>query len=362
MRDRQSSYQDAAYGHPHRGRFWPRRGRRAFRAGSAHSGTPRLGVDLQAHTAAPHLDLTSAARATAPFVRRLPWRRDRDMSYALARPRATRPHRMRLRWVLLIALAVQVVLAAAAVWAVNSSVVRHLRIVGTADTQITRTVAALPLTGCVIVRCDLTRDTHLVEALPTVAHASVRAIFPDTLVITLTPRTPALIWTATAGTLVLASDGVVLGPLASDPAYAQLNLPTVADPAAVAFSGALPSAGASLDAGLVNMAAQLRKGLASAIGNSWTLTYLANSGLVAVAPNGMQVLFGDARAAAAMVDDDASAKTLGSPPSAATVAKGVRLQLDAAHQILKALAGRGETASRIDLRWGAHPYIVPTSG
>jgi hypothetical protein len=44
------------------------------------------------------------------------------------------------------------------------------------------------------------------------------------------------------------------------------------------------------------------------------------------------------------------------------VTQGARLQLDAARQILRVLAGRGETASQIDLRWGAHPDVVPAGG
>lgn len=326
---------------------------------------PRIGVDLRAHPSRTgHGFADAGGAAHAPFAWHLTWRRKRetDSFYAARTPRITRTRRLGLRSVLLIALAVQAVLAVAVVWAVNSAQVRHVRLQGATNIAVAHAITALPLTGCVIVRCDLGRDTRLVEALPAISHATVTAIFPDTLIVTVALRTPALAWVTDAGTVVLASDGVVLGPLNGDPAFAVLHLPAVADASASAFAGMLPTTGTTLDADLVNMAAQLRSGLASALSNGWTLTYLSNIGLAAVAPNGMRVLFGDARAAAAMVGDDASAQTLGSPPALATVTKGVRLQLDAAHQVLQALASRGETAAQVDLRWGAYPDVVPAGG
>ena len=373
MPDRQSPRQEAVRWPLPKDPFESRRGREhsrerdrshgARRGGTAHLDVPRLGIDLRASPDHARQEFSATPNAHASrFQWRPRRRRTRAPSYATTPTEFARTRRLGFRSVLLIALVVQAVLAVAAVWAVNSAQIKHLQVRGASDASVARAIAALPLTGCVIVRCDLARDLQAIEALPAVAHASITAVFPDTLIVSVALRTPALAWVTDAGTVVLSTDGVVLGPLDSDPAYVALRLPTVADASANAFAGAQPVAGARLDADLVNMAAQLRTGLVSALGNGWTLTYLSTIGLAAVAQNGMQIFFGDARAAAAMVSDDASAQTLGSPPALAVVTKGAKLQLDAAHGILQTLASRGETASRIDLRWGNYPDIVPTSG
>jgi hypothetical protein len=258
---------------------------------------------------------------------------------------------------------IQALLAGAAVWVLTSPTwqVRHVRVQGTNDAVVAQAIQALPLTGCDIFRCDLTGDARLVQTLPAVAHAVVHAAYPDTLVVVVALRTPALVWSTNQGAVVIADDGTVLGAPESDPVYAALHLPVVEDAGAVAFGG-VPAAGARLDTALVEMAAQLRSGLHDALGDGWALVYLPGVGLAATQPDGRRVLFGTPRDAAAMLSDTASAQALGTDPTPDDASRGVQAQLAALHRILAELSSRGQSAELLDLRWGAHPYWRPASG
>lgn len=372
MRDRPAPRLTLSSGRLHKTRRWPRRGRSAHRQWEALSDVPRLGVDLHAHITPTH-DAYTADDYTQPQPRipsLLAWRlslprlRERIASLPLKQRQPSHPAagRSTFHSALIVAFVIQLLLATAAIWTVSTWQVRHIRIQGSNDPLVTQHIAALPLANCLVIRCDLAHDTALVEALPAVASAALTTALPDVLIVTVTLRTPALIWATDAGSLVLASDGVVLGSLESDPAYAALHLPTIADSTAAAFSGTLPTAGAKIDANLVYMAEQLRNGLVAALGEGSTLRYAGDTGLTAITSDGTLVLFGDARAAAAMLGDDASVQALGASPPRATVAQGVRLQLDAARSILQVLTAYGQSALTIDLRWGSHPYVLPRNG
>jgi cell division septal protein FtsQ len=355
MRERRPTHPAAAGWRPHRARHTPRRVRSEPIAGATDGW---LNVDLRAQP-----------ETHEPRGPRLPWRRPSG-SYPTSLPLSpaspltatARRRRLRLHPALAALLVVQALVAGLATWALTSWQVRSVRVQGASDAVVTRAIEALPLTGCVIFRCDLARDAQVVEALPAVAHATVSAAYPDTLVVVITLRTPALAWKTEQGELVIADDGTVLGTPQSDPAYASLRLPEVDDAAAATFAGTMPAAGARLDADLVKMATQLRTGMAVVLGDGWALDYQRGVGLAAVQSDGRRVLFGMPRDAAAMSPDDASIQTLGSPPSSATVAQGVRLQLDALQLLLQELARRGQQAALIDLRWGAHPYWRPATG
>lgn len=257
----------------------------------------------------------------------------------------------------------QALLAGAAAWALTSSTwqVRYVRVQGTNDAVVAQAIQALPLTGCNVFRCDLTRDVRLVRALPAVAHADVHAAYPDTLVVVVVLRTPVLVWITNQGAIVIADDGTALGAPANDPAYAALHLPVVEDASAAAFGG-VPAAGVRLDTALVEMAAQLRSGLHDALGDGWALVYLPGIGLAATQPDGRQVLFGTPSDAVSMLSDAASAQALGTDPTPDAASRGARAQLAALHRILAALSSRGQSTELIDLRWGAHPYWRPASG
>ncbi|HEX6797909.1 MAG TPA: FtsQ-type POTRA domain-containing protein [Ktedonobacterales bacterium] len=280
---------------------------------------------------------------------------------APSRPPSGQPsqhHRRTRRIALLALLCAQVLVAATTVWALTTPrfQTRRIRVAGTDDMLVVSRVQALPLTGCNIFACDTVALARQVERLPAVASATVSTVYPDGLLVRVTPRQPALVWHTSAGELVLATDGTVLGAVSDDPTFAHLALPRVEDGSAAAFDGKTPPPGARVDPLLVNMAAQLRKGIQPVLGNGWALDYDTRNGLVAVNGSGAQVLFGTPRVAAQAADDTPSVAALLSQPTAGQVAKGVRMQLAELHALLGLLAGRGQQAALIDLRWGAHPY------
>jgi hypothetical protein len=98
--------------------------------------------------------------------------------------------------------------------------------------------------------------------------------------------------------------------------------------------------------------------MAGALGDGWALRYTADRGFVATNATGQQVLFGTPSDAALAMRADAQTQALPqvTPPSADAVARGMRWQLAELRALLAQLKQRGEHATLIDLRWGAHPY------
>ena len=252
---------------------------------------------------------------------------------------------------------VQGILVGIAIWALTSPVwqVRHVQVQGTDDAVVAQAIQALPLTGCNIFRCDLTRAAQLAAELPAVAQAEAHAVYPDGIAIVVQLRQPAALWRTTAGAYVVAADGTVLGTLESDPRFAGQELAEVRDGVSLSFSGRSPPAGTRVDTALVAMAMQLHGEIGKALGDRWALAYNVQ-GFVAVLPDGRRVLFGMPRDAASAADADVSASTLGHDPSADEVTQGVNAQLAELRAILALLQSRGQQATLIDLRWGAHPY------
>lgn len=270
------------------------------------------------------------------------------------------PHHRSRRIALLALLCAQVLIAAAALWALTTPrfQVRRIEVAGTSDPLVVRHIQALPLLGCNIFRCDTTDLARRVEHLPAVASATVSTLYPDGLLVRVTPRQPALLWHTSSAAVVVAMDGTVLGTVSDDPALAHLALPRIEDAPAAAFGGATPTAGTRIDPLLVNMAAQLRKGMQPVLGDDWALDYDARIGLVAVKSgnSSMRVLFGTPRDAAQAADDTPGVAALLSNPTSGQVAQGVRMQLAELQALLALLASQGQRAALIDLRWGAHPY------
>lgn len=292
------------------------------------------------------------------------------MSHDIARPpavsRPRRPHptdkrRRRVHPALIALILAQIGLVAVAAWGLTSPTwqVRHLRVEGTRDPALLGAIQRMPLTGCNIFRCDLAASAHQVARLPLVAHAEAQASYPDTLVIVVTPRHSAVLWHTGAGDVVLAADGTVLGAPESDPTFTQPALPQIDDDAAALFGGQLPPAGQSISAVLVEMAGQLRKDMAGALGDGWALHYTADRGFVATNTTGQQVLFGTPSDAALATQASAQAQALPqvAPPSADAVTRGVQRQLAELRALLAQFKQRGEHATLIDLRWGSHPYF-----
>ncbi|MGZ3680168.1 MAG: cell division protein FtsQ/DivIB [Ktedonobacterales bacterium] len=326
----------------------------------------RVGLDLR----------TGASRARASVMRRgqhrpIPITTHGDASpikppsarppaASRPRPRLTSRRSLHIHPALKGLLVAQVALIALAIWGLTSPTwqVRHIRVEGTSDPVLRQAIQQLPLTGCNIFRCDLASSAHQVQRLPLVAHAQAHASYPDTMVIVVTPRQPAILWHTGVGDLVLATDGTVLGAPESDPAFTRPALPRIDDDSATLFGGQLPHSGQSISAVLVEMAGQLRRDMTGALGDGWALRYTADRGFVASSADGRQVLFGTPSDAALATQTDAQAQALPlvTPPSADAVARGVQRQLAELHALLAQLKQRSERATLIDLRWGAHPY------
>ncbi len=246
-----------------------------------------------------------------------------------------------------------------ALWAVTTPrfQVRTVRIEGASDPQLVAAIRALPLAGCDVFRCDTAARRRAVVALPAVAEAEVSAVLPDTLVVRVTPRQPALLWRAGGQGIVLAADGVVLGTTQSNPTYTKLSLPAMDDPQSALFAGKIPAAGRRVDPAVVEMARQLRRGMDEVLRDGWTLRYSSDLGFVAERADGARALFGGPADAATAVQPGAGPAGLGAiTPDAATAGRGATRQIATLRALLDTLAKNGQRATLIDLRWGAHPY------
>jgi hypothetical protein len=346
----------------------PRALQPASRKPSASRGS-RVGVDMQSGQNLPPIPSRprrnshsrgAAGKATAGPLTRAAVAPSSTVSPPLAadhdqeRRRANRSHRI----ILVALLCAQVMVAAGAIWALTSPQfqVRHVQIAGVSDPLVVGRIQALPLTGCNIFHCDTSALAQRVERVPAVAGATVSTVYPDSLLVQVTLRQPALLWQTSAAEVVIAADGIVLGTTASDPAYSHLALPTIQDASAAAFSGATPAAGTRMDPLLAKMAGQLRKDLPTVLSAGWSLDYEARDGLVAVGSSGARVLFGAPRDAAQAADDTPNVAALLTPPTAAQVERGVHQQLAELQALRALLASKGQYAMLIDLRWGTHPY------
>lgn len=261
-----------------------------------------------------------------------------DATPLTTRRRTRRSHRgswsARLRG--LLAVTALAGLGALAVWIWTASALRanSVRVVGTTDPELVTAVRALPMAGCFVLLCDTQRDAALVEGIPTIARAQVSFALPGTLVIDVTPRTPALVWRAYGDNFLVGGDGVVIGLAgASD----QTQLAAVDDPQGAALTAGNARAGGRLPAALVEMAVELRSRLPGIVGHDVTLSYDRDAGLVADDGHGLRIAFGDP----SQPPNDAPSGTAG--------------QLAELRVMLDAVAQRGQRAAWIDLRWGTHP-------
>jgi POTRA domain, FtsQ-type len=359
MRDRRGTQPSMIGARPRGLRFAfrpPRNGssRRAPREG-------RLGVDLRGQPGTQRDALDAPFRAAARPRLRKSWSPTATTSRGGNPLNGARRARRRVfpSPAVTLLLAAQVAILIVAGWALTSPAweARQVVVEGTRDQTLVAAIEALPLTGCNIFRCDLADRIRRVEALPAVASADVQAVFPDTLEIVVTPRTPALLLHTGGGSYVVADDGVVLGTPHDAPAWNVAALPALDYPDGAPAGGAPLAAGTRLDATVVNLAAQLRRGLHEAFDDAWALRYGRDDGFTATGPGGAQVRFGTARDVASAAGGDLSAATLGGAPDLARVSRGVTAQLAELRAILKALSDRGQRAALIDLRWGSHPYV-----
>lgn len=231
--------------------------------------------------------------------------------------------------------------------------VRHVRIQGTSDATLQALARAQRLTGCDAFRCDFSAAQRAIAASPRAQAVSITATFPDTAVVNITPRLPVALWTAQGQTWAVGADGVVVGSTQRDPSLARADAARVDDPANLAFAGHVTQPGSRMDPALVAMASQLRMSGSAAGLQLSALRYSAQDGFTAQAPGGALIIFGAPADAQAMLADVTGAASAVSP---ASIARGARIQVEAASAILTRLAQTGASASVIDVRWGAHPY------
>lgn len=360
----------------------PRRSARAHRAGmpflrvvrepaASHPISQRragqVDVDLRSGRALPTLDGPATRRhhgassGTVTHSTRARIGVDTD-PLGHARAGLLRPRR-RVRNAIIGILLVQALFGALILWAVTSPTwqVRWVRVQGTQDAMLLSAIHKLPLTGCNVFHCDTRHAAALVAGLPLVAHAEAHVDYPNGLVVNVTTRSPAIIWSTGDQAEIIASDGTVLDPIGADPILTQTALPEVTDASAAAFGGHDPAPGARIDAAVVRMAGQLRMGLADALGDGWVLQYTAGSGLEATNSHGQIVIFGTPVDAVAGLSSAPGSLGPAGSPGARDVDRGTAIQLDEARQIVAALGKRGETPAVIDVRWGAHPYYRLTA-
>ena len=159
-------------------------------------------------------------------------------------------------------------------------VVRSVVVEGTKAAFAGSIVDASGALGQPIFRLDTQEVARRVAAHPAVASASVSTRFPDTVVVRLTERVPALDWQV--GTRAVEADdhGWVIAE-AFDP-----NLPRIYQ-----AQGDLPEAGSQLPVGIVQAALVVTGKLSDTLSS---LEYDPATGLTAQLKNGRAVILGDA--------------------------------------------------------------------
>ncbi len=238
---------------------------------------------------------------------------------------------------------------------------RRVRIQGTSDPTLLALAHAQRLTGCNAFRCDFSAAQRAIGASPRVQSVSIQVVFPDTTLVRVTPRQAAALWRTQGQTWAVGADGVVVGSIQVDPALAGQGAALVDDPGDLAFAGQTPRPGVRMDAALVTMARQLRIS-APAVGlDPQSISYSAADGFTLRASgSGALVVFGAPADAQATLAELTSVSPIPASPATtvtpAQAAQGAKLQAEAAGVILSRLAQSGASATRIDVRWGSHPY------
>jgi len=245
--------------------------------------------------------------------------------------------------------------------------VHTVRVVGATDPIVVGAIQRIPLANCDIFRCDTAALARRVEALPLVAQATITPSYPDTLVVSVRQRQPALLWRSDSGEeVVVASDGVALGSLASDPAFARAPLTTVVEVGAASQIARDLRKNGRMDPAIASMAPQVREVNHEVFNDAALLAYDDDVGFTLTTPTGLQVIFGaPADAVATWVDVTAPPSTPAASnpgvtgvtsPSPDAIKRAVALQAAELRGVLAYLAQQRQQAAVIDLRWGAHPY------
>ena len=150
----------------------------------------------------------------------------------------TVPGRRRRRWPWIVGLTTVLVLIAGAVYAVFFSqllAVKSVTVTGADDTLNAQVRAVLPpSTGIPLARVNLDAVAATAQTVPEVADVVVAREWPDSLVVTVTPRVPVAVTSANGQLWLLDADGDPYLTVASAPAglvTVQLAAPGRTDPA-----------------------------------------------------------------------------------------------------------------------------------
>jgi cell division protein FtsQ len=180
----------------------------------------------------------------------------------------------------LLAVGLALVILAVAGWALLGPtvlVVRHVRVTGT-DAQVpaaaVRAAAGIAL-GTPLARLDAAAAARRVERLPAVLSARVSRSFPDTVVIAVRPRVPALAVPAAAGYALLDAAGVTVSSATAVPAGVVL---LTAPPPVLRGSPAVRAAALVVE----RLPAQLRALVRSVSATGTTVTLLLAGGITVV--------------------------------------------------------------------------------
>ncbi len=99
-------------------------------------------------------------------------------------------------------------------FALNGSMFRieHLSVVGTHNPLLVQHIQQMGIQGQNIFLVNVAALTSRIDALPLVANASMEKQWPNQMVVTVTERTPAILWQTRQGVYSVDREGVVIGP------------------------------------------------------------------------------------------------------------------------------------------------------
>ncbi len=90
--------------------------------------------------------------------------------------------------------------------------IEHLSIVGTHNPLLVRNIQQLGIQGQNLFLIDVTALTNRIDASPMVANANMEKQWPNRMVVTVTERTPVLLWQTQQGLYSVDIEGVVIAP------------------------------------------------------------------------------------------------------------------------------------------------------
>ncbi|QBD81194.1 FtsQ-type POTRA domain-containing protein [Ktedonosporobacter rubrisoli] len=135
-------------------------------------------------------------------------------------------------WRLLSLLAVCLVLLVGASFLLSSSAFRiaQVSVSGTHNSVLIHNIQSMGMQGQNIFLVDVEALTQHIEASPLVASASLSKQWPDQLAVSVSERTPVLLWQTAQGTYAVDRQGVIIAPVTEISGAAQLHTVVEASP------------------------------------------------------------------------------------------------------------------------------------